>query len=51
MIVYGPTDDADCKIKYDFYKYLTEVLSDVDSRKDFYLIGDFNGRTGGGGRK
>ena len=35
--VYAPTDDADSNIKDQFYNDLTEVVSNINPRKEMYL--------------
>lgn len=44
--VYAPTDDSDVEVKEEFFNKLTQVLSDVNPRKELILMGDLNGRTG-----
>ncbi|KAK4873279.1 hypothetical protein RN001_015308 [Aquatica leii] len=46
IAAYAPTDNASDAEKTDFFNSLTNLLDQVGSRKELYLLGDFNGRVG-----
>lgn len=44
--VYAPNEDVDNLTKEIFYEKLTAVLTDINHRKEIFIFGDFNTRTG-----
>lgn len=44
--VYAPTDDANTVLKNEFEEELTNVLSNISSRKEVIVMGDLNARVG-----
>ena len=44
--VYAPIDNASDQEKTTFYNQLTTLLDEIGNRKELFIIGDLNGRTG-----
>lgn len=46
VAVYTPTDDSSVEVKNAYEKNLTDLLNNIDRRKEVILLDDFNARTG-----
>ncbi|CAH1977187.1 unnamed protein product [Acanthoscelides obtectus] len=44
--VYAPTDDAEVLIKDQFYETLTQVLTNINPKKEIFIFVGLNARTG-----